>query len=362
MLCWTVAVLAAPAVAFAGEAELAELARQRGLDPETVSSPLRLNDEMKAWARQRVSRAAPAETRLKILLESLRSTELDFLYKAGYTGTAEEVFTSGEYNCLSFSMLFVSMARELGLPAVYLDVHQIQSYTKVGDLVVVSGHITAGYGAASSRTVLEFNVGPEINYQAAVPISDLEAMALYYSNRGAELLRDGDAEQAIERLETAIALVPELAQAWINLGVAQRRSGDEAAAEQAYRTAIDLAPNTLPAYQNLSALLRLRGEEDAAGELLELLDRRGNRNPFMFLALGDSSLQEGHLAEAERFYRRALRLARDEAEPNAAMGMWALAAGMPDKARGWLRKASALDAENERTLRLRGRLDPAGQG
>lgn len=329
----------------------------RGLDAE-VLQPLYLRPEIKDWAFQRVPRGGEPTTRLKNLFEMLQHE--GFEYEAGYTGTVEEVFATRKFNCLSFSMLFVALAREMALPAYFLNVRQIQSFERDGDLVVVSGHITAGYGFVDDRTVLEFSVGPEINYKLGEPISDLEALALYYSNRGAEMMREGASAEAIEQLETAVVLGPKLAQTWVNLGVARRRAGDLAAAERAYKKAIELDARNLPAYQNLAAVLRLRGEHDAAGRILDLLEERKNRNPFTHLALGDWSLHKGKVDSAERFFRRALRLARHEAEPHAAMGQWALAVGDRAKARVWLRRARAIDEADERTLRLAEMLDGAG--
>ncbi len=356
------AILVGSAVAAKPGDDLHKLIRSRGLDPEEITRPTQLSDEMRAWVRREVPRAGPEAPRLKILFDTLKhSKDFDFRYQAGYTGTVAEVFDTGKYNCLSFSLLFVTLAREVELPAYLLNLKQDQDFERVGDLVVVSRHLTAGYGPFADRTVLEFDLGPDVNYQLAEAITDLEALALYYSNRGAELLRDGDVAAAAESLETAVTLEPELAQAWVNLGVVRRRLGNLPGAEDAYVLAIDLEHGNLPAYHNLMTLQRLQGRKNAAGETIELLDRRRNRNPFTYLTLGDLSLEEGRLEEAERFYRRALRLARYEAETHAALGQWALAAGKVDKASAWLERAQEIDSENERTMELGERLRVSGQ-
>jgi len=337
--------------------ELERIVRERGLDPEEVTRPLRITPEIAAWATARVPSTADEVIRLGRLLDALQgSKDPLFRYRAGHTGTAAEVFETGDYNCLSFSLLFVSLARHLGLRAYFLKIDRDQEFEKVGDLVVVSRHITAGYGFVGDRTVLEFDVGPQINYQLGEPVGDLEALTLYYSNRGAELLREGDPAAALEMLQTAVTLMPELAQPWVNLGVVRRRLGDYRGAEEAYLESVDLDRDNLPAYQNLLTLQRLQGEPDVARELIHALDRRRNRNPFTYLWLGDLSLEEGRLDEAKRFYRRALRLARYEAETRAAMGIWALSAGDRDKASSWLERAAELDGDNPRVRELERRL------
>ena len=138
--------------------------------------------------------------------------------------------------------------------------------------------------------------------------------------------------------------------------MAERRGGDLVAAEAAYRRALEVDPSTVTAYQNLSALLRMVGREQEAEELLALVDRSGNRNPFSYLALGDLSLRLGRLEEAGRFYRRAVRLDPTQAESEAALGHWALAAGKTREAQKHLRKAQQIDPKNARVDDLAKRL------
>ena len=83
-----------------------------------------------------------------------------------------------------------------------------------------------------------------------------------------------------------------------------------------------------------------------------MLERRDNRNPFVFLSLGDLSIEEGRLDEAERYYRRATRLGPRLAEAKAARGIWALEAGDPKAAQKWLKRARAIDPEDARTQEL----------
>ena len=332
-----------------------------GLDPQAIEAPMKLGSGMAEWANERVQRGGPDNVRLKRLLRELyENDEIAFEYQEGYTGTVGETFRTGRYNCLSFSMLFVALARELDLPAFFLSISRDQTFRRDGDLVVLTRHITAGYGSFADRTVLEFDVGPQIDYAAAAPIDDVEALALFYSNRGAELLREDRLAQAEEMLDIAVLLAPDIAQSWVNLGVAQRRQERFAEAKQSYEQAIKLERDNIAAFQNLLILLRRQGDHDSADELISLLDRRGNRNPFTFLALGDFSLEDGRLSEAGRFYRKAHRLARDEAETHAALGLWSFLVGKTDRARSWLRSAREIDADNERVDRLERRLAAHG--
>ncbi len=337
--------------------ELQEAIRDQGVDPSKVVIPFSATDEMRHWLAQEVPTSTQEETQLNWLLQALlnRSTA-PLTYIPGHTGTAFEVFESGTANCLGFSQLFVALARELDLPVYLLRVSDLQSFEREGDLIVASAHITAAFGTPDRRRILDFAERPVQAYRWVEEISDLTAVALYYSNRGAEELRDGNIDAGLGLLRTSVQLDPELAEAWINLGVAERRTGDLAAAETAYRRALEVDPSMITAYQNLSALLRLVGREQEAADLLALVDRSGNRNPFSYIALGDLSLRLGRLDEAGRFYRRAVRLDPRQAESEAALGHWALAAGKPREAQKHLRRAQQIDPTNARVDDLAKRL------
>ena len=348
---------------------LTQISAEVDMDLEELTAPMHLTAEMKAWLHETVGDYGSKIERLRKLLTAIEDPDqLGVEYDPSYTGTAEEAFASRKVNCLSYTHLFVGMARELDVEAYFLSVRELERYARDGDLILVSQHITAGYGAEHERRILEFFVGPEVDYRSAVPIPDLDALALYYSNRGAEHLLGEDNEGARGMLDIAVAIAPGLSDGWINLGVARRRLGDLDGAEQAYLRALQAQPASIPALSNLAGLKRRRGDRDAAAEIMALLGRRRVRNPFVYLALGDASLQHGQLDDARRFFRRALRLDRRNAEAHAAMGSWALAAGDRQRARDWLDRAVLRDADNPRVRRLAGWLatgspsDAAGAG
>ncbi|HEY0783489.1 MAG TPA: tetratricopeptide repeat protein [Thermoanaerobaculia bacterium] len=337
-----------------GPEQVAKAARSHGVDPASIVIPYQLTDEMRAWVHKEAPTTVPFEKRLSLLLNGLLSPSLlKIEYEPRHTGTAREVFETRHANCLAFTSLFVGMAREVGVPVFYLDVEDVQKYEKDGDLVVVSGHVSAGYGDGKDLRIYDFSAAPSPGYRQVRPINDLTAIALFHSNRGAELLRVGRDAEALPWLRTAVALDPELARAWTNYGVAQRRSGDNTGAEASYRKALELDPGMASAYQNLASLLRLRGKNQEADQLLYLSVRSDGRNPFGYLALGDLSLSQGRFDEARRFYRKAMRRYQHHAEPYAAMGQVSLAEGDTASALSWLRKALALDQENPRVKHLK---------
>ena len=339
--------------------ELDRLIVARSLDLREIVRPDRVNNEMREWLYRTVPPRPNSEDRLfdlVLALENRKGGELE--YEAGYTGTAEEVFSTGKYNCLSYSHLFLALAREVGVDASYYQVQRSRRFRREGDVVLVSGHVTVGFGPRPNERLIKFNIRSDADYRTAQPISDLTALGLYYSNRGSELIADGDVETAREWLEIATQLAPHVQGNWVNLGVAKRRLGDLEGAEEAYLRALEIGERFFPAYRNLAALYKLRGEEEMRSRMMALLGGRGNRNPYTWLALGDHALDQGLIEEAGDYYRRSLRLAVEPSEAMAALGLLALRAGDPEAAREWLVKARESGAAVERIEELERSLEP----
>ncbi len=337
-------------------AQLEKELLDQGLDPNEIVLPGEITDEMEMWAREQVTADTPREIVEELLAALIDSEGLQLEYTSEYTGTAIEVFETRKANCLAFTHLFVGLSRALGVPTLYVYWNRVEQFRKDDDLVVISGHISAGLGSLIDLFVLKFGAVEGLEARGVAPISDLNALARHYANRAAELLSDGDLDAAVRSGELATRIDPALGEAWVNLGVARRRAGYWVGAETAYRQATEVDPGNLSAYQNLRVLLRLRGESDAAEQILSLLDQRGNRNPFVYLELGDESLVTDLVEEAGRYYRRAYKLGPDLAETRAARGNWFLEAGAVTKARKWLRRAQSVDATERRTRELETRL------
>ncbi|MEM7582353.1 MAG: tetratricopeptide repeat protein [Acidobacteriota bacterium] len=328
--------------------------RQRGLDPNEVVIPYELTDEMRQWAHDAVPELLRPELKLQYLRDALLSgDDMKLEYSWGFTGTAKQVFEQQKANCLAFTNLFIGMAREVGVPVYYLAVERVETFRKEGDLVVVSDHVAVGYGDPGvEMLVLDFSQNQDAAYRRVQPISDLTAFAMFHSNRGAEVLQEGDSSTAVRWLRTSVAIDPELVPAWVNLGVVLRRDGDLEGAEDAYKRALEIDPRMVSAYQNLAALLQIQGRMEEADNFLAMMQKTPNRNPYSYLSLGDISLRNGRLEEARRFYRRAVNLSRDDAEIYAALGQVAVASGDLRTARRMLRRARKIDDANARTVRL----------
>lgn len=250
-----IAPLAAALAELPGSELAAEL-RARGLEPARLVIPTRVTPKMKAWVHANVPAKLPEVQRVFRLHDALTEPwGLDLRQTADYTGTAEEAFASGTCNCLSFAFLFTTLARELGISTQYVGVDVAPLTERHDCLRVRSEHIAVAVGEGRRRIVLD--CAGSVN-QATHPRSEVEVLAMFYSNRGAELLIDSQDSAALEWLENAVVLDPGRASNWLNLGVARRRNGDFDGAEVAYRRALEIDPQDAVAKENLTLLLLLR--------------------------------------------------------------------------------------------------------
>jgi transglutaminase-like putative cysteine protease len=159
------ALLLLGACASAGPTDLSGVSRalrQRGVDPASVVVPFEVTDEMRAWVHERVPDGLASEARLDRLLAVLVGPDgLNLQYTSARTGTAAEAFASHQANCLGFTSLFVGLAREVGVPAFYLAVDDVERFEREGDLLVVSGHVNAGFDLGGGRVkILESPTPP----------------------------------------------------------------------------------------------------------------------------------------------------------------------------------------------------------
>lgn len=235
---------AAPTGASPAAAGERPLPRHRAIVRE---APLRLSPEARDWLLRAVPPAASPRARLERLVAALLDRgglaldEID-----GRTWTAAEAFAVRRANCVAFAHLVVAMGRSLELPLYFVLGTGIEDRSQHHDLRVAHGHLAAGYGSGDDLVVIDFaglHRGSAVSVQ---PIEDRVARAVYFANRGAELLLAGDSELAVAWLQVAVELAPKHAWGWQNLSVALYRSGRQAAAELVQRRACELAPEALP--------------------------------------------------------------------------------------------------------------------
>jgi tetratricopeptide (TPR) repeat protein len=214
-----------------------------------------LLDESIAPIRNRKRRL---EALVEVLIDEVRYDAENDRYG---TRTAQETYDAGTANCLSFSNLFVAMARYVGLSVQFQEVPTPPNWIRTGEALFFTHHIGAlidvydsldhtvhlGFGEADRIVVWNnapdqyffspSNLGPfgaEINPRFGRPIADHCAFAQYYNNIGSQYLAEGNSSDAFRYFVKAIKVDPGLSFAWSNLGVVYSRNNQLRAAEAAF--------------------------------------------------------------------------------------------------------------------------------
>ena len=180
--------------------------------------------------------------------------------------------------------------------------------------------------------------------QSAVALAPQDASA--HSNLGNTLKDLGRLEDAEGSYKEAIALSPTFAEAHINLGATLQEMGRLEEAEASLRQAIALTPDYAEAHSNLGATLQEMGRlEEAEASLRQAIaltpdcaDAHNN--------LGITLQEVERLAEAEISYQQAITLRPDFAEAHGNLGELLKSLGRFSEAEASFHRAMALNPED----------------
>ena len=322
---------------------------------------LALNPEMARFLVRRVSPRQSPKAQVYDLIDAVFGKKgLDITYDSKATRTAIETFETGSGNCLSFTILFVAMARHLGLDAYFEEVDEVISWDRRGEVVVRNLHMVVEVEIENGHQRVDFLPEAEKRYRSVKRISDTRALAHYHNNLGVDALAAGDGERALRSFNRALEADAGFGYAWTNLGVAQRRAGDFEASELSHRRALELDQNEPAALANLASLYLAQGLADKAAPLQRRVDAHLERNPFHHYRQGLASARNGELGTAIQRFREAIRRMPGESEFHAALGDVLARSGEPEKARKSLEKALVLAAGEDEKRRLEAELAALG--
>ena len=117
----------------------------------TPEEAVALDDEMRAFVAPYRAIGDPA-MKLRRLLEGMRDRGLFAMsYSDSFTRSASRTFHERQGNCLSFTMLFVALARAAGLDARYQAVDVPPTWTNDNELLVIANHVNTAVNQGYSR-------------------------------------------------------------------------------------------------------------------------------------------------------------------------------------------------------------------
>ena len=287
-------------------------------DVQKIVVPYDINDEIRQVAIESVKGVRTDHDKTRAIVHAIISrTGMSISYDWLSNKTAQQVFYEGTGSCLAYTNLFIGMAREVGIDAVYVDVTTIETISKEADVIVNNGHITGGVRYGLELRMIDFDRTPEREYMGAKVIDDFEAIANYYNNQGflygyfAETAGDlGDnfdpKAAELEMYEMALDVYPNYYRALNNLGVALKKRGLVDRAIESYLLALQDDPKFAEARSNLGAAYYSLGRVDDAIREFELAAKASGSNAYYYHHLGVIQFQQGNYKDALDHFKKAV--------------------------------------------------------
>lgn len=284
---------------------------------EVMALPPGLLEALRTQVIERTPRGMGRLERLVAFMH--RPDGLDIRYRHDADLTVAQVWETRQANCLSFTLLTIAMARAAGLDAYGQEIARTLSWYAEGDTLYFSNHVNAGVRIGPHEYTVDVGSDSVMTRDPPQRVDDSRLMAVYYSNRAAALLSEGDNHTAGRFIEAALTVDPGYPSAWNNAGVQRLRMGMPEAAEAAFRRALELDGSHDGTLMNLAALYASRGEHARAGEYRRRLERLRQRNPYhVFIQAVEAERRDDYEAAA-RHYRRAISM--HEAEHRFHFGL-----------------------------------------
>ncbi|MCF6437930.1 tetratricopeptide repeat protein [Pseudoalteromonas luteoviolacea] len=251
----------------------------------------------------------------------LENGDESLLYMSDANLTASQTYQNLNANCLSLSILAYSLSDFLNLQAEFQKVHVPEYWATSRGYNFLSGHINLKIHEDRTRyytkqvlhttpRTLTIDFDPNSRQQAfrTTPITKDRVTAMFYNNKGAINMVEGNHDLAFSYFKSAIELDPNYTSAWANLAILYRIAGEFDTAEVFYNQAISLDPNNNTAKGNLAVLYDLTNRTKQAEEIRSALHNYRKNNPYYILTLGNQAMEEGKINKAIRHYRSALKI------------------------------------------------------
>lgn len=279
------------------------------IDPVAPAQVVGVPAWLDALLHERVIEATTSrEKRLEKLVQLLFGPDaLAIQYDGSVTRTIAEAGTDHRANCLSFALMFVTLARRAGIDAYVQETDHVLAWQGNG-MLYGNGHVNVGVRIGHTRKTVDIDSSVMSIRGLPRAISDQRALSHYYNNRGAELMATGRLQDARRHLALAIELTPDFIGAWNNLGVLASREGQPAQAQLAYERALEINARHSPTLSNIVNLYRRLGDAQRRAEYEKRLFRVQHRDPFHQIILAMGYEQAGNYAAAIEHYQRAVRL------------------------------------------------------
>jgi Tfp pilus assembly protein PilF len=282
-----------------------------------VEDVFALSPQMERYLEHDIARQLHRSGRQRGLIDALYDREMLRLeYDSVATRTASEAFATRSGNCLSLVIMTAALAHRLGLPVTFQSVDVEDSWSRGNSLLMAAGHVNlvighrmfdrmGGLGNDTSTTV-DFLPPKDLRGRRVTVISESRVLAMFFNNRAAETLANGELDQAYAWARAAVTQDPSFSSAQITLGVIYHRRGLLEPAEQVFRQALRAEPQNTQALADLAAVLASQGRDAEASQTRQQLAGLERHAPFYYFELGRAAVQRGDFEAGRAWLQREL--------------------------------------------------------
>ena len=277
--------------------------------PDHYLSISKITPEMKQLALEQlhgVKKSKHAQTIARWLVDK---DGLAMKYDVESNFSPVEVFENRLGNCLSFTILFINLSDQLGIPLEYNVVDIPDSWGSDQDnSIVYYRHVNAVTPGFREKQI--FDLAME-NYDARYPqhfITNKQAIGQLHNNRAMQAFHENDFDQAMHYIKLAIALDPQSADFFTNLGSIFKRNNQPNEAEAFYLAALKIEPRHLITSSNLERLYRNNGDDKRANFYAKRALKARNSNPYFLYKKAQDLVEEKQYRQAKKSITRAKKL------------------------------------------------------
>ena len=271
---------------------------------------LEITGEMEVFLQaQDISPSSTDARKIEALLYGLfGSNWKDFTYVPSLTLSPAEAFNTRKGNCLSFAMLFVTLARALGMEAVFNEIDQSPSWSVEGGVVVEAGHINIMVESGGHRNIVEWDDAyKDIANLVLHPVSDERAISHYFNNLGIQALTENNLPLAKTLFEKALEIDSTNADAWQNYGVYWMRAHVPEKAEEAFLEGTKVCGKRSSLYFLLANFYKDQGDTRLSRTYLKKAERYAKNNPFYHFNKATEAKKEQDYSKAANSLRKAIK-------------------------------------------------------
>jgi tetratricopeptide (TPR) repeat protein len=243
----------------------------------------------------------------------LKPEGMHFTYDFERTTDARETFRQRRGNCVSFSFLFVALAREFGLDASFQNANTPLKWDRYGNIVVSVRHMNVRVEIGHDVHLIDLQLDEIAGIALAdMPVvGDERAFAQFYDNVGFFELLHGRRTEALQYMIVATKTDPQYAGAWANRAAMHAHFNHLAEARVCYERSLQADPRDLFALEGYVGILQRLGSAEEL-RIAAKYERRAqavrDRNPYHQQRLAERAQERGDWAAAEKLYRRAIAL------------------------------------------------------